>query len=88
MDLNSILPLLLGNNEGMDKAKIFSMLAGGGNNADILKDAYSGNMNGIINLLSKNMNKKTQASAAMGLSAITEFAPSDIIGTLFKLLNY
>ena len=41
-------------------------------------------MSGLLGLLK---NKKTRSRKAAGLDAVTSFAPADIVGTLYKLLN-
>ena len=82
MDINSILPLLLGNNNGMDKAKLFSMLTGGKSEAPSPMPDVN-NLSSIMQMLTK----KKAHSKAMGLSTITSFAPADILGALVKLLE-
>ncbi|MBR6788930.1 MAG: hypothetical protein IKM44_03900 [Clostridia bacterium] len=77
MDINSILPLLLGSKDGIDKSKIFAMLSGE-------KEAPSNDTQKMLSLLG-NM-KKPHGRTSVGLSVITSFAPSEIIGALVKLL--
>ncbi len=83
MDINSILPLLLGKSDMKDKAKLFSALSGG-DPEDILAKSLGPEMSGLLGLLK---NKKTRSRKAAGLDAVTSFAPADIVGTLYKLLN-
>lgn len=101
MDLNSILPLLMG---GGDKTQMISALMGGDERAQMLSafmgggeqkaktaDAATGmpgnqNMANIMNLL-KETQKNKPARKLEGLSAISEIASADILGKLFKLLN-
>lgn len=85
MDINSLLPLLMGNGDMKDKSKLFSMLAGGKNPEDMMSKMAGPEMSGLLNLL-KNKNK-TRTQEATGLGAILAFAPADIIGTLVKLLD-
>lgn len=85
MDINSLLPLLLGKGDMNDKSKLFSMLAGGKNPEDMMSKMAGPEMSGLLNLL-KNKNK-TRTQEATGLSAILAFAPAEIIGTLVKLLD-
>lgn len=86
MDINSILPLLLGKGDGADKSKLFSMLAGGGGSPEDMMSKMAGpEMSGLMNMLKNN--KKTRTQEATGLSAIIAFAPAEIIGTLVKLLD-
>lgn len=85
MDINALLPLLLGKGDMTDKTKLFSMLAGGKNPEDMMSKMAGPEMSGLLNLLKNN--KKTRPQEATGLGAITSFAPADIIGTLLKLLD-
>ena len=83
MDINSILPLLLGKTNMGDKAKLFAALSGE-NPEELLAKSLGQEMSGLINLLK---NKKTRSRKAAGLDAVLSFAPADIVGTLYKLLN-
>ncbi len=85
MDINSILPLLLGKSDMGDKAKLFSVLSGGGNPEDLLAKSLGPEMSGLLGLLRNK--EKTRGRKAAGLDAVTPFAPADIVGTLYKLLN-
>ncbi len=83
MDIRAILPLLLGKGKTGDKAKLFSMLASG-SPEEALTNALPPEMKGIIGALGNN---KTRGHVPTGLGVITPFAPPEIIGALFKLLN-
>lgn len=85
MDINSLLPLLLGKGDAGDKSKLFAALAGG--DASAARSAFPNDMSGIMDMLSKGMMKKTRTEHVTGLKAITGFAPADVIGTLVKLMG-
>ncbi len=84
MDINALLPLLLGGNGNRDKMKLFSMMTGGKSPDDVMTETVSPEMSGIVNAIKSS--KKTR-SHATGLGVITPFAPAEIIGALVKLLN-
>ncbi len=84
MDINALLPLLLGGKGNTDKVNLFSMMTGGKTPDDIMAQSVSPEMSGIVNAIRNN--KKTRSNAT-GLGVIIPFAPAEIIGALVKLLN-
>lgn len=56
MDINSLLPLLLGKGDAGDKSKLFAALAGG--DASAARSALPNDMSGIMDMLSKGMMKR------------------------------
>lgn len=103
MDINQILPLLLKGDNNDQKSKILSAMLGGngtGNNGgglnrdELLMQMLAGNngggnpeMQAIMNLMKMNNNQKTSGPKAEGLQIISNFAPPDILGTMYKMLS-
>jgi hypothetical protein len=101
MNLESILPLLMGNGANPQMNDIMSLLKGGnGNMADILKGQdgknnvldmlknQGGKGNDMMNLFSMmNAQKKPSKQGAFGLKPIYNIAPTDILGIMVKYLS-
>ena len=85
MDINAILPLLLGKTDLKDKTQLLSALASRGKPEDILAGALPPEAGNLLGLL-KNRGQSRGKRAALGLKAVLPFAPADIVGTLYKLL--
>ena len=51
----------------------------------LLAKSLGPEMSGLLGLLRNK--EKTRGRKAAGLDAVTPFAPADIVGTLYKLLN-
>ncbi len=85
MDINAILPLLLGKTDMKDKTKLFTALASGGSPEDVLAGALPPEASGLLSLF-KNRSASHSRPPVLGLKAIASFAPPDIFGSMFKLL--
>lgn len=103
MDISQILPLLISGADGNnDQAKMLSALMGGNGKPEDILSAMANNsgiagdtqnkaqganfdMMTMMNLL--NSNKKQTSNKFEGLSVISNFAPPDILGTMYKILS-
>lgn len=66
-----------GGSSGVNAADILSQMKGGGGNADMMA---------LMNMLKMKQQKKTPDKNE-GLQIISDFAPPDILGTLYKMLE-
>lgn len=85
MDISSVLPILLGKTDLKDKTKLLTALASGGKPEDILAGALPPEASGLLGLLNNRASSPSRRTAP-GLSAVSHFAPPDILGTLYKLM--
>lgn len=103
MDISQLLPFLLKGDDNDQKSKLLSAMLSGGKQEDILASMAgggtadilskmkgggggSGDMMALMNML-KAQQKKTPEKKFEGLKTISDFAPPDILGTMYKMLT-